>query len=196
MSWFRLDDNGYDHDKVLSAGDRAYGAWCRAGQYSSNKKTDGFVSHRAAKQINSDVRVWKRLVEVGLMESVDGGYVIHDYLEYNPSKAELEAKSEAKRAAGVLGSEARWGKNSERIAIETTQLSDRNDPTLRSKRPNSEIEGHLLCDQNDPTLRAESGQVPESIMGENGNRHSRCQATPDTPVPSHPVPYHTDQIPL
>jgi hypothetical protein len=180
---------------VLSAGDRAYGAWCRAGQYASNKKTDGFVSHRAAKQINSDVRVWKRLVEVGLMESAEGGYVIHDYLDYNPSKAELEAKSEARRAAGALGSEARWGKNSERIAIERHQLCDRTDPTLRSKGTNSAIEPTLLCDRKAPTLRADSEQVRENIGGEDGNRYGGCQATPDTPVPSRPDPLHTDQIP-
>jgi len=108
MAWFRLDDNGYDHDKVLAAGDRAYGVWCRAGQYSSNKRTDGYVSFRGSRMLCSDKRVWARLVSVGLLHEVDGGYQIHDYLDYNPSKVQLEAKSKVRSEAGKRGADARW----------------------------------------------------------------------------------------
>lgn len=36
-----------------------------------------------------------RLVEVGLFDVVPGGYCIHDYLDYNPSRAEVFRKRKA-----------------------------------------------------------------------------------------------------
>jgi len=35
------------------------------------------------------------LIDVGLWEETDGGYLIHDYLDYNPSKAEVLAERQA-----------------------------------------------------------------------------------------------------
>jgi hypothetical protein len=43
------------------------------------------------------------LVAVGLWEPTDGGYRVHDYLEYQPSAADLAAQSEKKSAAGKRG---------------------------------------------------------------------------------------------
>jgi hypothetical protein len=48
------------------------------------------------------------LVRAGLWDRDDKGYVIHDYLEYNPSKAQVLAVREAKSEAGKRGAATRW----------------------------------------------------------------------------------------
>jgi hypothetical protein len=43
------------------------------------------------------------LVRVGLWEEVEGGYLVHDYDDYQPTKAEVLAEREQKQAAGRAG---------------------------------------------------------------------------------------------
>jgi hypothetical protein len=43
------------------------------------------------------------LVEAGLWRVVEDGWAFHDYAEYQPLKAEIEAKSEQRAAAGKRG---------------------------------------------------------------------------------------------
>lgn len=106
MSWFRLEGRGAFHHKVLAAGNEAYGAWCRAGQWCSDQLTDGLVPRSVAEQI-AKPKVWAKLVEARLMVEVDGGYQIHDYLDWNPSseqeRAKREAMREKRREAGRAG---------------------------------------------------------------------------------------------
>lgn len=107
MSWFRLEGRGAFHHKVVAAGDEAYGAWCRAGQWSSDQLTDGFVPESIAKQINRKQKIWDRLVLVVLAHKVDGGYQIHDYLDFNPCSEQERARREEtrgkRREAGRAG---------------------------------------------------------------------------------------------
>lgn len=106
MAWFRLEGRGAFHHKVLAAGNEAYGAWCRAGQWSSDQLTDGFVPSSVAEQI-AKTKVWAKLVEARLVHEADGGYQIHDFLDWNPSskqeREKREAMREKRREAGKIG---------------------------------------------------------------------------------------------
>ncbi|MBM3451358.1 MAG: hypothetical protein FJX78_10365 [Armatimonadetes bacterium] len=116
MPWFRLEGRGAFHHKVLAAGNEAYGAWCRAGQWCSDQLTDGRVPRAVADQI-AKPKVWAKLIEAGLMHEADGGYQIHDYLDWNPSSEQERAKRdamrekrrEAGRAGGIRSGEVRRG---------------------------------------------------------------------------------------
>jgi hypothetical protein len=84
MSWFKLDDQGAFHSKVILAGNEAYGAWVRAGQWSSAHKTDGSIPEHVAHLI-APADVWVTLRVAGLLDPTEPGrYLIHDFLEYNP----------------------------------------------------------------------------------------------------------------
>lgn len=103
MAWFRLDDQGAFHAKVIAAGNEAYGAWCRAGQWSSLHLTEGRIPRATALTIARQ-KIWERLVASGLCVSLgDDGYQIHDFLDWNPSAAEVLAKREARADAGRKG---------------------------------------------------------------------------------------------
>lgn len=106
MSWFRLEGRGAFHHKVLAAGNEAYGAWCRAGQWSSDQLTDGLVPRAVAEQI-AKPKVWSKLVAANLIHEAEGGYQIHDFLDFNPSSEEERARREVtrekRREAGKLG---------------------------------------------------------------------------------------------
>lgn len=101
MSWVKIDDQFPSHPKVQRAGLEARALYITALCYSANHLTDGFVTQEvtplltAMSQIsNGDVAV-KRLVEVGLWEVCEGGYMIHDYLIYNPNGDKIRAKRTA-----------------------------------------------------------------------------------------------------
>ena len=101
MTWVKIDDNLTDHPKLWKLGNRRESAtflFIFALCYSSRNLTDGVVPHavlesacRGAKQTCA------AMAEAGLLEDNGCSYVVHDYLEWNRSKADVMAEREAAR---------------------------------------------------------------------------------------------------
>lgn len=126
MSWFRLDDHGAFHAKGLAAGNEAYGAWCRAGQWSSAHGTDGEIPKHVAAQI-APPRIWARLVSVKLLDqnpTKNDSFFIHDFLEYNPSRESVEERRRVRAANGSLGGKRRVLNNSAKQTLEQLPSKD------------------------------------------------------------------------
>ncbi len=98
MPWFRIDDTFADHPKVTSAGNAAAGLWVRCGTYSSRFLLDGQVPGDIARRYGSRREI-ERLVLARLWMPCDGGFIMPDFLDYNPSaeQVKLERKKAAER---------------------------------------------------------------------------------------------------
>lgn len=98
MTWTKLDDGFHSHPKVLAAGLEAVGLHTLALSYSSQYLTDGhvgraFVERHAGRRAD---RLAQQLVDAGLWEPNGGDeWVIHDYLEFNPSREQITARRRA-----------------------------------------------------------------------------------------------------
>lgn len=99
MPWFKIDDAFHCHPKILAAGNAATGLFVRLGSYCSQQLTDGFVPYVIVKSYGKPSEI-KTLVGMELIEEVGGGYVIPDFLEFNPS-AEKVREERAKTAERV-----------------------------------------------------------------------------------------------
>ena len=94
MPWFKVDDTLAFHAKVVAAGNEAMGLWVRAGSWSSQQLTDGFIpDHMIAAMGGGE----DRLIEVGLWTREDGGCRFHEWEQAQFTRAEIEAKREAER---------------------------------------------------------------------------------------------------
>lgn len=112
-----LDDNIEDHPKFVSLSDAAFALWIRCIGYCRRNLTDGYVPEQAAR---ARVRSGKAAAVIQELLSppeglpngnplwvrVPGGYRVHDYLDWNPSKEDVEEIREKKRAAAARGGQA------------------------------------------------------------------------------------------
>lgn len=119
MGWVRLDDEFYDHPKFEAAGPLGIALWTAALGYCNRKLSDGKLPRSVMRRLlDFDEVAWKvwvsdaaggrweyrdadpleladHLVECGLFERGPGGsYAIHDYLDFQPSAAEVAKKRE------------------------------------------------------------------------------------------------------
>ena len=102
MPWVKLDDKFRTHPKVVAAGLEA--AWfyvCALG-YSAEQLTDGHI-HAAmvpilAPHVTDPQAAAEKCCTVGLLTPTDTGYLVPDYLEFNPSRAKVLAEREAAKA--------------------------------------------------------------------------------------------------
>lgn len=112
MTWARLDDGFGEHPKVVGLSDAAYRLHVNAICYSARNLTDGVVPVGALRSLGKTGKSVTELTTCGLWEPGDGGYLIHDYLDYNPSREQVERErkvvSEARSAAGRKGAQVRW----------------------------------------------------------------------------------------
>ena len=109
MTWFKLDDRFHSHPKVIAAGNAAVGLWVRLGAWSSDHGTNGAIP-RAVGLSFGGKRELTALTTAGLLHPADDGWVIHDFLDYNPS-AEHVADVRSKRAdAGARGGKQKASK--------------------------------------------------------------------------------------
>lgn len=92
MSWFRLEDSFHSHPKVIAAGNAAVGLYVRCGTYSAQHLTDGFIPDAVARQYGTtrEITILAGSTDP-LWTTVEGGYLMADYLEFNPSKAQVLA---------------------------------------------------------------------------------------------------------
>lgn len=110
MTWVRLDEEFADHPKVVQVGPMAMAVHVSALCYCNRYLTDGFIPSAKARILfdvpDVDTEI-KRLVTANLWEQIDGGYQVHDYLDYQPSKQTVLETRSKKQAAGQAGGQAR-----------------------------------------------------------------------------------------
>lgn len=76
----------------------AIGAFVVMLSYCGDNLTDGYVDDDTAEFVlDITVQELDALQHVGLIESVNGGYIIHDYLEHNRSRQQVMAKRKRER---------------------------------------------------------------------------------------------------
>jgi hypothetical protein len=118
VTWFWIDDGFSTHPKTLAIPPahrlRVVGLWTLCGNWSAHHLTDGYVpaglpaEYRAKKddpQLLVDCRV--RPGGAGLWEPhPDGGWVFHDWADWQKTKEEIEARRALRAAAGRKGGKA------------------------------------------------------------------------------------------
>jgi hypothetical protein len=111
MTWVRLDDGIGENPKIAAISDSAFALYVTSIAYANRNLTDGFIPRSVGNgQLRyCDGRAAETAAELertGLWEAKPGGWLIHDYHEYQPSKqAVLELRGK-KRRAGHLGGKA------------------------------------------------------------------------------------------
>lgn len=95
----------FDHPKVKRAGERLAYRHLQATAWSHKYRTDGHLPRKSALAIVYSQKSADELVAAGLWDECEDGWRIHDYLEHQRSKVELDAAAEAGRkgAAGRHG---------------------------------------------------------------------------------------------
>jgi hypothetical protein len=99
MPFVQLDDQIANHPKILKAGPEAAWLWACAIAYCQNHLTDGYVTAVVLYSVpgfrhGRQRHLADKLVEAikpggqhGLLERRGDDFVVHDYLDHNPSKA-------------------------------------------------------------------------------------------------------------
>jgi hypothetical protein len=130
MPWVRYDDQYPIHRKVAGLSDAAFRLNTAAIFWSARNGTDGFVPEEDLDQVCAQVRdparfaaecvkrrTWHLAAHACTSENCpeprEGpGWIIHDYLEYQPTKDEAESarkkQQQEKSAGGKLGNHRRW----------------------------------------------------------------------------------------
>ena len=110
MSWAKLDDGFWMHPKVVMAGNEVAGVFCRCLSYCGKYLTDGRVPAQVAMSIAGSKKTLAQVVDTGFLQALPSGdFYVQDYAHYNPLRDEVEAKREARAAAGRRGGLASKG---------------------------------------------------------------------------------------
>lgn len=156
MGWLRLDDAFGDHPKVIGLSDRAFRAHVMGLLYCARHLTDGIVPRAAAPK----TAAIRELERAGLWTATrGGGWLIHDFLDYNPSKAETLDKRSAKSMAGAKGAASRWHRRGN--APDPTPTPT---PTPEELRPSTTRKRDEIADALARAENAEPLEVPASHM--------------------------------
>lgn len=177
MAWVRLDDQFPDHPKVVTAGPLAGWLHVCALAYCNRHLTDGFIPRAQVGRLanfdgmlvgyegdDGDARtaheptayeMARALVEVGIWVELQGGYQIHDFLDFQPSRAEIEARKKVRQDAGRLGGQ-RSGEARSRQSRSKTE-ANREPPTKQNgSKPPSKPEAPGQAEQE-----AKTNPVPD-----------------------------------
>lgn len=100
MTFVRMDDHFPQHPKALALEDAAFAMHVRAICYCSTQLSDGLVRSGALPLLTrhrKPLSLVAALVKEGLWEPQEDGWIIHDYLDWQESRASVLAKREAAR---------------------------------------------------------------------------------------------------
>lgn len=98
MTWLKIDDGVRTHPKIVQAGPAAAWQWFCGNCYCRQHLTDGFIPDGMLASLVPGVnerearKLAAILVGVNLWHATEGGFTVHDFLDWNPTKAEVLAK--------------------------------------------------------------------------------------------------------
>jgi transposase len=102
MTWFKMDDHAWSHPKFIGLSSTAFGVWARIGDWCADHATDGLMSRAVVHQIAPEStkvvdQAIRELIQAKLwIPRPDGMLEFHDWVDHQPTRADIEAN----RAAG------------------------------------------------------------------------------------------------
>lgn len=103
MTWAKLDDQFPEHPRIVGLSDKAFRLHVAAICVTARKLTDGHINNHDGRMLLAMTKASRKhvveLLESGVWQMNGDGYVIRDYLDYNPpaSVVKERRKSEAER---------------------------------------------------------------------------------------------------
>lgn len=174
MSWVRLDDGLPTHPKIAGLSDAAFRLYVTALCYAGQHLTDGVVVVAALHR--SKPGAVRELLAARLFEKIGNDIVIHDYLDYQLTRAAVLEMRERNRAAGAKGGKARAA-NAEASAKQDAKQDAKRDASATlsevlsevSSEGSSEIQAHPI--PSPPILGNEekTGGGPPPSFSSKGN---------------------------
>lgn len=107
--YVQIEDDMPWNAKIRMVSPAARWAYVASICYCGHNLTDGFVAAQALSLVDGTRKTAAELVEAGLWEKADGGFVVHDYLKHNRSRAKVDAIRQVRAEAGINGHAARYG---------------------------------------------------------------------------------------
>lgn len=155
MSWIKLDDQIAHHPKVASAGVSTW-LWVASIGFARKYLTDGFIPEGCIASLSAGIDKprshMQRLVKAKLMDKVDGGYQIHDYLHFNDSAEQVRARREA-----------------DRVRKDNERTSHGQEPE-KSRSPEPVLARARASSTTTTTIPKEKEQIPVVATNGNGQR--------------------------
>lgn len=182
MPWFALDDGFDTHPKVRKAGNAAVGLFVRLGVHATKHLTEGHLDGAIVRDYGTVATV-RKLITVGMLhepghgcrrcpQPADGGFYIHDYLDYNKSRAQIEAAREAARK--------RQQKGRDNASRNRNQRGSDANPNANSRENGA---------SSAPNSRQNAPQFDDGTAGQSGtsrrDTHEGATGVPSPPLPSH-----------
>lgn len=156
MVWAKIDDDILDNEKILNVGALGFALHVAAITWCCRNLTDGFIprvrvgsllNFEGLHEITSEgafcaneravdaLDIADVLVANGLWREDDErrGYWLNDFLEYNPSREEVEATREARSASGKKGAASRWGKKGTQASATAPAMTDDSTGAIEDK---------------------------------------------------------------
>ncbi|MEU2510205.1 hypothetical protein ABZ621_36705 [Streptomyces sp. NPDC007863] len=178
MPWVRLDDRFPSHRKVALLSDRAFRLYVSALCWSSENLTEGRILEKElplVTRVRGPKTAAAELEAAGLWDRAEVGWVIHDYLEYNPDRAKVKAEREANAARQKAFRER---KKAER---EAKRNGDRNGVTPPpDSAPDDTTEARRRHDGD--TNAQQTGSENQSSSQVSGIRNGVSNGAPSRPV--------------
>ena len=182
VGYAQLSNGLWLNDKACDLTDRnprAFAMWVMSLSYASDNLTDGILTERALHRLGCDDDTRSALLDSGMWEPCDGGVRIHDYLEHNMSREQVEG---------------RRGKNAERVRRHrekdvtqdvTRYVTQENDVTERvtfnqnqnqNQKENQNINNPCCCSLND-------SNNARAVYEENNNNNDDSPQSSETTIP-------------
>lgn len=97
--WVKLDDQFHDSPKIVGLSLEAIGLHALALSYCGDRLTDGHLSGGWVRMRSAGRgELAEELIEAGIWSRNGNGYLIHDFLDYNPSREQVEGEREKARS--------------------------------------------------------------------------------------------------
>jgi hypothetical protein len=94
--WAKLDDQFPEHPRIVGLSDKAFRLHVAAICLSARKLTDGHIGTTDARILEAITRTRAKhadeLVEAGVWQVNGAGWVIRDYLDYNPPAEQVKER--------------------------------------------------------------------------------------------------------
>jgi len=109
MPWIKLDDSFLTNAKILQAGLEARALYVAGLCYCGKTLSDGAIPAgmvpklAALADVDDAASAAATLVALGLWHDAPGGFAVHDYLDYNPTRQQAESNAAQRALSGSIG---------------------------------------------------------------------------------------------